>query len=371
MTKEILILILIATTVSINAQERCGTEAITKHMTEIYPKYKTAKKEVNTQTERWIKNHPNNSEKIIITIPVVVHVVWNTNTQNISDAQIQSQIDVLNRDYRRTNIDQINTENVWLDIAADCEIEFCLATTDPNGQPTNGVNRVQTTHAQFGMDNDIHTSSSGGADDWPNNDYLNIWVCDLGNNGLLGYATPPSGWIGDGDGVVIGYTNFGITSHLQYGKGRTATHEVGHWLNLKHIWGNANCGDDEVEDTPKQMTENSSCPGYPHNANSCGTINPDGDMFMNYMDYTNDACMNLFTVDQKTRMIAAINLYRPSLIHNTCSDPTSTPINISNIDKNLVKIIDILGRETSKQNTNTPLIYIYDDGSVEKKIIIY
>ena len=168
-------------------------------------------------------------------IPVVVHVVWKTNAQNISDAQIQSQIDVLNNDYRRTNIDQINTPSVWQGIAADSEIEFCLASVDPNGQPTNGINRVQTTHGQFGMSNDIHTSSAGGADDWPNDDYLNIWVCDIANS-LLGYASPPSNWIGSNDGVVVGYKYFGNSNHTPYHKGRTATHEVGHWLNLEHIW---------------------------------------------------------------------------------------------------------------------------------------
>ena len=135
MIKKIATLILIAST-SINAQERCGTEAITKRRMEIYPQYRIAREKVNTQTEQRIGNHTNYSEKTIITIPVVVHVVWNTSAQNISDAQIQSQIDVLNKDYRRTNIDEINTPNVWQAIAADCEIEFCLATTDPNGQPT-------------------------------------------------------------------------------------------------------------------------------------------------------------------------------------------------------------------------------------------
>ena len=128
-----------------------------------------------------------------------MHVVWSNSNQNISDAQIESQINVLNQDYRRNNIDQINTPSVWQSIAADCEIEFCLAKIDPNGLPTNGINRVQTNHGSFGMNNDIHTSALGGADDWPNDDYLNIWVCDL-ESGLLGYATPPSNWIGDGDG---------------------------------------------------------------------------------------------------------------------------------------------------------------------------
>ena len=371
MIKKIATLILIAST-SINAQERCGTEAITKRRMEIYPEYRIAREKVNVQTEQWIANHPYYIEKTIITIPVVVHVVWNTSAQNISDAQIQSQIDVLNKDYRRTNIDVINTPNIWQAIAADCEIEFCLATTDPNGQPTTGITRTQTTHGPFGMESDIHTSSLGGKDDWPNDDYLNIWVCNI-SSGLLGYATPPSNWIGDGDGLVIGYNYFGTTGTLSppFNKGRTATHEIGHWLNLDHLWGAwGSCGNDQVSDTPKQETENYSCPGFPLNINACSTTNANGDMFMNYMDYTNDACMNLFTAGQKTRMLAAINQYRPNMLsHNLCSGTTSI-LETKSTKKELVKIIDILGRETNRQHSNTPLFYIYDDGSVEKKIII-
>ena len=374
MTKKLFILILFISNLSLSAQEKCGTEVITKYRSEIYPEYRIARTNVNNQTKKWITRNPNYSAKTIITIPVVVHVVWKTNTQNISDTQIQSQIDVLNKDYRRTNIDIINTPSVWQSVAADCEIEFCLANTDPNGQPTTGIERIQTSHGQFGMDNDIHTSSLGGADDWPNEDYLNIWVCDL-VSGLLGYATPPSSWIGDGDGLVIGHNYFGTTGTVQppYNKGRTATHEIGHWLNLEHVWGpdfgpNTGCnGDDNVTDTPNQEEWNYNCPAFPHNANACGT--PNGDMFMNYMDYTNDACMNLFTNGQKTRMISAINQYRPNMLnHSLCSGITSISENTTK--KELIRIVDILGREITRPNSNTHLFYIYTDGSVEKRIII-
>jgi len=371
--KRIFTLLFLAATIIITAQERCSTTAHTLQLMDNNHEYAKARAKVNSQTEQWIKDRPNYTEKTIITIPVVVHVVWRTNTHNISDAQIQSQIDVLNEDFRRTNIDAINTPNVWQGIAADSEIEFCLATKDPNGLPTNGINRVQTTHGQFGMDSDIHTAAAGGADDWPNDDYLNIWVCDLGSS-LLGYATPPSNWIGDGDGVVIGYNYFGRIGSLQspYNKGRTATHEIGHWLNLEHVWGNgwSSCGDDNVGDTPTQEQENINCPGYPHNPNSCSTTNPDGDMFMNYMDYSNDGCMNMFTNGQKTRMLSAINQYRPNLLtHNLCAGTVSIAETL-NQKKKIISIVDVLGRKANKQNTNTLLYYIYDDGSVEKKIII-
>ena len=371
--KRIFTLLFLVATIISNSQERCGTTAHTQQLMDNNPEYAKARAKVNSQTEQWIKDHPYHNEKTIITIPVVVHVVWETNTHNISDAQIQSQIDVLNEDFRRTNIDAINTPNVWQGIAADSEIEFCLASIDPNGLPTNGIDRVQTTHGKFGMDSDIHTASAGGADDWPNDDYLNIWVCDI-TNSLLGYASPPSNWIGDGDGLVIGYKYFGRIGSVQspYNKGRTATHEIGHWFNLDHVWGGGwgSCGSDNVNDTPTQEQENYSCPGFPANPNSCNTTNANGDMFMNYMDYTNDACMNMFTNGQKTRMLSAINQYRQNMLnHNLCEGSVGIQENIST-KKELIKIVDVLGRETNKKITNTSLFYIYNDGSVEKKRII-
>jgi|SaaInlStandDraft_1057018.scaffolds.fasta_scaffold68024_2 hypothetical protein len=371
--KKILTILLAGATLFLNAQERCGTTAITEKMMLENPEYANARSKVNQQTEKWIENHPNHSEKTIITIPVVVHVLYSNNNQNISDAQILSQIDVLNEDFRRTNVDAINTPSIWQSIAADSEIEFCMASTDPNGQPTDGIDRVQTTHGAFGMNSDVHSTSAGGADDWPNDDYLNIWVCNI-EPGLLGYATPPSSWTGDGDGLVIGYQYFGRIGTVQspYNKGRTATHEIGHWLNLDHVWGGgwSSCGDDNVSDTPTQEQENYSCPGYPHNPNSCSTTNPDGDMFMNYMDYTNDACMNLFTNGQKDRMLAAINLFRPNMLnHDLCAGTVGVSETL-NQKRELIKIVDVLGRTINQQPTNTPLFYLYDDGSVEKKIIV-
>jgi len=370
--KGIFTILLVSISLTTIAQEGCGTEIHTENMMKKNASYAIARNKVNFQTEKWIKNHPNHSEKTIITIPIIVHVLWKTNTHNISDAQIQSQIDVLNEDYRRANIDKINTPNVWQTIAADSEIEFCLASTDQNGNPTTGIERIQTTHGKFGMNSDIHTSSAGGADDWPNDDYLNIWVCDI-QSGLLGYASPPSNWIGDGDGLVIGYQYFGRIGNVQapYHKGRTATHEIGHWLNLDHIWGGwGNCGNDQVNDTPKQEKENYSCPAFPLNPNSCNTTNSSGDMFMNYMDYTNDACMNLFTNGQKTRMLAAINNYRSNMLsHNLCNTSVGLSEQIKNKRK-LIKIIDFFGRKITEIKINTPLFYIYDDGTVEKKVII-
>ena len=372
--KNLFTLLLASLTLLSNAQNRCGTEAHTLELIEKYPEYAIAKAKVNYQTEKWMQNHPNHSEKTIITIPVVVHVVWNTNSENISDAQIFSQIEVLNNDFRRTNVDIINTPTVWQGIAADCEIEFCLAQTDQNGIATTGIDRVQTTQTSFGMSGDpVMSAASGGADPWSQDDYLNIWVCDLGS-GLLGYASPPSNWTNPEDGVVIGYKYFGNTGTAQppYHKGRTATHEIGHWLNLEHLWGAwGSCGNDQVSDTPKQEIENYSSPSFPLHPDACSTTNANGDMFMNYMDYTNDACMNLFTAGQKTRMISAINQYRSNLLNHTlCEGGVSVITESINQKKELVQIVDVLGKTASDKTTNTPLFYIYNDGTVGKKIIV-
>ena len=370
--KQIIAILLLGITLNTTAQSRCGTTA---HYTKIeaeFPEYKSARNTVNTYTKQWISNYTDKESNAIITIPVVVHVIWKTNAENISEAQILSQITILNEDYRRTNSDKTNTPTVWNSIATDTEIEFCLAKTDPQGNLTTGITRTQTTTNSFSLSNDqMKYTNTGGKDAWPNKDYLNIWVCSL-QSGVLGYATPPSSFIGTYDGVVINHENFGNISSSQsaYNLGRTATHEVGHWLNLEHIWGaSGSCGNDQVTDTPKQEIENYGCPTFPSKANSCNTTNPNGDMFMNYMDYSDDACMNLFTAGQKTRMLAAINLYRKNLLnHNLCHTPTAIN-HIKQDNKNLIKIIDVLGR-TATATKNTPLFYIYDNGTVEKKIII-
>ncbi|MFN0036020.1 MAG: T9SS type A sorting domain-containing protein, partial [Saprospiraceae bacterium] len=240
-------------------------------------------------------------DRAVVTIPVVIHLVYFNSTQNLTDAQLLSQIDVLNADFRRTNTDASNTPGAFQDEAADCEVNFCMATQDPSGNATSGIQRRNTTVNGFGTNDNVKFFSSGGLDIWDRNKYLNIWVCNL-TGGLLGYAQFPGGPAST-DGVVCDYAYFGtINATSPFDKGRTATHEVGHWLNCYHIWGDdgTSCnGSDSVGDTPNQADEHYGCPSFPQVSCSNG---PDGDMFMNYMDYTDDACMNLFTAGQKTRM---------------------------------------------------------------------
>ncbi len=235
-------------------------------------------------------------EKIII--PVVVHIVWNSNAQNISDAQVLSQIAVLNNDFNGLNADRSKTPSYFTALTADCGISFVLAKKDPQGRPSNGIVRKQTSLGVFGFDDKMKTTATGGDDGWNAANYLNIWVCNLAG-GISGYASAPGG-PAEKDGVVISTGVFGtLNMNGPFSRGRTAVHEIGHWMNLRHIWGDANCGDDKVDDTPQQTAANRGC--NTGEKFSCGET-AHGDMYMNFMDFSDDACMYMFTRGQRQRM---------------------------------------------------------------------
>lgn len=239
----------------------------------------------------------------VVYIPVVIHVLYNSNSENLSDAQLKSQIDALNRDYRRKNSDSSSTPARFKGVAADVQIEFVLATADPAGRATTGIVRKHTSVTQWKADDAIKFSAQGGDNAWDSRFYLNFWVGNL--RSLLGYSSVPGG-PADMDGIVISTGAFGTLDRSgPYAMGRTAVHEAGHWLGLKHIWGDTYCGDDGVSDTPPQGNFTAGCPGGSFRS-SCnnGTL---GDMYMNFMDFTDDACMNLFTDGQKQRMLALFN----------------------------------------------------------------
>lgn len=239
-------------------------------------------------------------QQLIIKIPVVVHILYNVLSQQVSDEQVQSQIDAMNKDFRKSNPDITSVPADFKKHAADCQFEFVLASSDPNGFRTNGIIRKKTSIQVFGMDDRIKYSSLGGDDAWDASAYLNIWVGNLAG-GLIGYSSPLGG-PADKDGVVIRYTAFGTmgTAVAPFNKGRTVTHEIGHWLGLQHIWGDQYCGDDGVDDTPKQQSASRGCP-----SGMVTSCNNTGNMYMNFMDLTNDACMSMFTAGQRSRMRAA------------------------------------------------------------------
>lgn len=243
-------------------------------------------------------------------IPVVVHVVYRTAAENISDRQVYSQLEVINQDFRLENKDTVLVPSVFKPLMADIELEFALARTDPNGQPTSGINRVQTSQNVFGLNDAVKYSSSGGVNAWPSDRYLNIWVCNL-QAPFLGYSSFP-GEAPQNDGVVIDYEVFGKIGNLNasFNQGRTLTHELGHYFNLFHIWADEdNClASDSVEDTPTQRSATFGCPQHPKT--SCS---PQGDMFMNYMDYSDDECLNMFTQGQRARILQILTSFRTTL----------------------------------------------------------
>lgn len=272
------------------------------------------------EIQKWIKENNHGAIRSSVTIPVVVHVLWRVNAENISDEQIFSQIDVLNLDFRKLNTNFNSTPIPFQNVAADVEIEFCLASTDPSGKPTTGITRTKTSIDDIGLTEAYYKTNQGGENSWDVKKYINIWVCDLGDDGDLGFAYPP-GFADpiESDGMVIGFQYFGTKgaaansapNHL----GRTATHEMGHYFNLEHVWGPGEGGcyeDDFVSDTPNQDVATEGCPAFPF-IDYC-TETGNGIMYGNYLDYSDDNCMSFFTNGQKDRMLAALNGPRKSLL---------------------------------------------------------
>jgi len=298
---------------SANAQgsgERCATMKVHEEKIKENPGLLKKMEEIEAHTQRFVQSQEskvNGSSGDISTnavsdvnatieIPVVVNVIYNTTQQNISDDQIQSQIEVLNRDYRASNADINNVPTTFSGLKSDMNFHFTL----------KNVVRKQSSKTSWGTRDAMKSSNKGGISPTSPTTTLNIWVCNIGG-GILGYAQFPGGSAST-DGVVIGPEFFGnkaymaspATAYLStpYDKGRTATHEVGHWMNLRHIWGDATCGSDLVNDTPTHNTANYGCPAPDHKSTCAGTP---VEMTMNYMDYTDDACMYMFSAGQKTR----------------------------------------------------------------------
>ena len=321
---------LLISSVSAQSYDHCATMQNLDYHHQNNPRLADQMDQVEATARQWLDQNRDLAGGGVITIPTVVHIVYIDPDQNLSDAQIFSQMDVLNADFRRLNADTSLTRPEFDSLAADFEVEFCLATTDPQGNSTTGITRTQSQGGQlfgwFGPLDDVKSSTTGGVDPWPTDQYLNIWVCNLLPI-IAGYAQFP----GDDpatDGVVIGYNFFGTTGTVTppYNKGRTTTHEVGHWLGLRHVWGDGDCTmDDFVADTPGADANNSG--GCLNVKNSCTDSPYDyDDMVENYMDYSNDSCMNMFSLGQKARGWSFLNTDRISLFSsNGCSLAVATP----------------------------------------------
>lgn len=306
---------------------RCSTMDVYEEMIKNNPKAETLE-----QFEAWLQEkireqqlQPKNGQRTIITIPYIIHVIHNGEAvgtaSNIPSTWIDAQMAAMNRDFRYVNPDKVNLPAVFQPVAADFEIEFCPAIVDPLGNVLTepGVDRVDRNSKGFSAPPYSTTTFNNTvkpATIWNPDNYFNIWTANIGSS-LLGYATFPSTTLLSGltssigtattDGVVINYLAFGDSNPglmANFDKGRTLVHEAGHWLGLRHIWGDGTCATDYCNDTPTQSTSNTGCPTFPKVTCSNG---PNGDMFYNYMDYSNDVCMYCFTADQKTRAVTIMN----------------------------------------------------------------
>ena len=299
------------TNLKVPPHRMCGTMIAHQHMLEWDSGYRKRIMASEQLTRKSLMSLV--ERKGVTTIPVVVHVIYNQPVEKISTAQVKSQIPVLNKDFRAKNLDRKKVPDCWKGLVTDSQIKFALAKTDPKGKKTSGITYTKTEATSFSYEDDpVKSSDTGGMDPWPMDEYLNIWVCQLGG-GLLGYATFP-GAKPELDGVVILTQSFGTKGVIEapFNLGRTTTHEIGHWLNLRHIWADTeDCtGTDYVEDTPNAAGPNYGKPESPHITCSNG---PNGDMFMNYMDYVDDDSMLMFTAQQVARMQATLDGPRKSI----------------------------------------------------------
>lgn len=392
---------------------KCATTEAVKYAAQNDPSYLDRYEETFQKAKQLGKNaHLAKSELII---PVVVHIVYNKDEENLPDSVIHNQIKTLNEDYNRYNPDHDNLREDFHPIAGSANIKFVLAGADPDGNPSTGITRTETTHTTFldmmdfitgGMASleRIKSTADGGIDPWDQNRYLNIWVGNISLNlggsemtMLLGYATPPDGlphWpagstTGMSDGVVVSYNVFGsnnpnpMTEQGYVVKGRTATHEVGHYLGLRHIWGDSqNCDEDDgVDDTPKttDQSESMTCDLTKNKCVDEIVINGDTldlpDMVENFMDYSAETCQVAFTKGQVDIIRGVLEGPRYDLAHDNDDavgvknpmaimasiypNPTEDNITMAfSENPERVVIYDLNGKEVQSLTTNSNVLHI-------------
>lgn len=309
------LLVLIQLSIGLLAQPHCSFDELWARQIASDSRFSVSINEVEDRIQHRIQHLSQIDTRSNFQVPVVFHVLWNTDEENLSDEIIATQLDILNQDFTGQNPDFTLIPPRFKTVAASAGIEFCLASTAPDGTMTSGITRTRTFVDSLGIQQ-VYYSAGEGQDAWDPGQYLNIWIGKLENN-QVGFGSYPGQNIPAEDGVVIDYRVFGVNNHPRLNLGRTLTHEVGHYLGLFHPWGdgffNTNCaGDDRVSDTPLQSTTfNGQCPdGQNAMPESCGTV----DMYMNFMNYTNDLCLHMFTQGQRLRMLASLLEMRPGLL---------------------------------------------------------
>ena len=352
-------------------QRVCGTLQHHEYLKQTRPNYEADLVQYNQVIEQYLQNKANDLAigKVAAgsptVIPVVVHVVYRTAVPatSITLSQAASQVQVLNDDFARLNADANKvTQPTFSTVASGANIRFCLAQRDPNGNPTTGVDYRATTTVSFSTDDKVKSAATGGADPWDVTKYVNIWVCDLGSQ-LLGYGEFPTGAISNTWGLVLHYkyTGSGGSAVAPYNLGRTGTHEFGHCFNLYHIWGDdgtACSGSDQVADTPNQAGEHYGCfTAGSIQTDACATASP-GTMWMNYMDYTDDACMYMFTAGQVARMEAVVSTAPWNVLQSSLG---CTPVNA--LDAGIASVISPANGSSTCDNSTTPKVTLTNAGS--------
>lgn len=299
--------------------QKCGHDVLENEVKRLYPNFEEDEAEFISSVNF---DEPHRTEGVIYTIPVVVHIIYDSPSDNISDKQVRDAIIGLNEDYRRLNADTANTRSIFQGVAADCEIEFQLAKLDPQGNCTTAITRTESA-LSVGASNNVK-----GLISWPNRKYLNVWVVNSinlsssGTGTVLGYAYKPNpGQSTTYDGIVIRHDRMGRIG-TGVSMGRTLTHEAGHYLGLDHPFKGGCFSGDNCADTPPVLEASYGCNT---NANTCSNDNPNKlDMIENYMDYADDNCMNLFTDDQRAIMRSNLaNVSRRGYLINASNTQTT------------------------------------------------